>query len=88
MTHQIALFSFRLGGGQSIGPAALRRLWSFACESDNVRVSRTPPTQGGRVHTYALCASPKTANLPAIEMRLRRLLEESLPNAAISLVCL
>jgi hypothetical protein len=88
MTHHIALFSFRLTGAQSIGPAALRELWSAACESDNVRVSRVSQGNGGRMHTYSLCAPPKTANLAAIEMRLRRLLDGALPNAAITLISL
>ena len=88
MTHHIALFSFRLTSAQSIGPNSLRKLWSSACESDNVRVNRVPYGQGGLAHTYSLCASPRIANLAAIETRLRRLLEAALPSAAITLVCL
>ena len=88
MTHHIALFSFRLTGAQSIGPGSLRKMWSSACESDNVRVSRVSYGRGGTAHTYSLCASPRIANLAAIEIRLRRLLEETLPSAAITLVCL
>ena len=88
MDHHIALFSFRLTAAQSIGPNSLRRLWSSACESDNVKVSRVSHGKGGSAHTYSLCASPRIANLAAIEMRLRRLLEETLPSAVNTLVCL
>jgi hypothetical protein len=88
MTHHIALFSFRLSGGRSIGPSALRKLWSSACDSDDVKVSRVTSGQGDTVHTYSLCASPRTANLQAVEIRLRGLLEQTLPSAAINLSCL
>lgn len=89
MTHYVALFSFRLTEAQSIGPSSLRRMWASVCQTDDVRVSREPLSRGGgNAYTYSLCASPGTANIPAIEKRLRRLLEETLPNAAITLVCL
>lgn len=90
MAHHIALFRFRLSGGHSIGPAALRRLWSVACESDEVNVSRVTSNSGfGDIgHTYSLCGPPRILNLAAIETRLRRMLTEKLPSATINLTCL
>src|SRR5258708_21355193 len=75
MSHYIALFRFRLSEGQSIGPIALRKLWSTACGTSDVKVTRAAsgPGYGAQSHTYSLCAPPKTVNLAAIEVRLRRL---------------
>ena len=88
MTHHIALFSFRLSEGKSIGPAALRKLWASACHSDDVKVSRVTSGHDNILHTYSLCASPRTANLQAVEERLRESLAELWPTAAINLTCL
>ena len=87
MSHQIVLFRFRLSDGQSIGPAALQKLWSLACGSNDVKVSRAAsgPGYGTESHTYSLCGSPKTANMPNIEAHLRRLLVEKALTATITL---
>jgi hypothetical protein len=90
MTHHIALFRFRLSAAQSIGPAALRKLWSAACGSNDVNVCRVTSGLGygdtGR--SYSLWAPPNTANLWAIETRLRELLADTFPSAAINLTTL
>jgi len=87
MSHYIALFRFRLSQGQSIGPLALRKLWSNACGSDDVKVSRSAsgPGYGTQSHTYSLCAPAKTVNLANIEVRLRRLLAETALTATLTL---
>jgi hypothetical protein len=86
MSHHVPLFLFRLSNGQSIGPSALRRLWSTACGTDDVVVSRETREggHGAPIHTYTLCG-PASANLPNIEARLRRLLAETALTATITL---
>jgi hypothetical protein len=87
MKHQIAMFKFTLGNGQSIGPTALQTLWVRACQSPHVSVGRQPAgTRGDDRPSYSLYASQHLENLPQVEMRLRRLLEES--NLAASVVAL
>lgn len=76
MKHQIAIFRFTLGHGQSIGPAELHALWARACQSPNVSVGRN---QGAHVNdkpTYSLYASQQLENLPNVEQRLRQLLDQ------------
>jgi hypothetical protein len=87
MAHYIPLFRFRLGTGQSIGPTALRRLWSTACGSDDVNVTRETRDAGygEQSHTYSLCGPSNTANLANIEARLRRLLAATALTATITL---
>jgi hypothetical protein len=87
MSHYIALFRFRLSDGQSIGPSALRKLWSNACGTDDVKVSRVAsgPGYGAQSHTYSLCAPAKTINLAHIEVRLRRLLADTALTATLTL---
>ncbi|QSX77856.1 hypothetical protein [Agrilutibacter solisilvae] len=78
MKPQIAMFKFTLGTGQSIGPVALQTLWIRACQSPDVSVGRQPARFGAEDRpTYALYASQHLEDLPQIELRLRRLLEES-----------
>lgn len=76
MRHQIQIFKFTLGNGQSIGPAELQTLWERACQSPHVSVGR----QRGRFEhdrpTYSLYATPQLRDLPEVEKRLRQLLEE------------
>lgn len=79
MTNHVALFKLHLGNGQSIGPSALRSLWSRACLSIDVSVSRRTRQRFGYgdTDTYSMCGSPRLTNLPQIEARLRGLLDES-----------
>ena len=85
MPHHVPLFRFWLRNGQSIGPSALRRLWVSACGTDDVTVTREAREAafGPETHTYSLCGSPKTANLPNIEGRLRRMLADMALSATI-----
>jgi len=76
MKHQIAIFRFTLGHGQSIGPAELHALWARACQSPNVSVGRAQGAHGGDKPTYSLYASQQLENLPSVEQRLRELLDQ------------
>jgi hypothetical protein len=87
MSNHIPLFQFRLSSGQSIGPGMLRRLWAAACSTEDVTVSREIRKLGyGRQgHVYSLCGSPKMADLPNVEVRLRRLLQDNASSATVTL---
>jgi hypothetical protein len=76
MKHQIAIFRFTLGHGQSIGPAELHALWARACQSPNVSVGRSQGAHSSDKPTYSLYASQQLENLPSIEQRLRQLLDQ------------
>lgn len=84
------MFRFRLSNNQTIGPVLLRKLWSAACHSDNVQVSRVPSGAGygDRGYVYSLWAAPNTPNLHAVEVQLQRLLTETIPAATIQLTYL
>ena len=83
--HQIAMFTFTLGNTESIGPVALRALWTQATGSANVSVARKPPMGGFRDRpTYTLYAPQSLANLREVESRLRKLFEEAHLNAALT----
>jgi hypothetical protein len=89
MAHHTVLFHLRLNKGQSIGPSALRKLWSTACGSDDVSVSRTTygSDYGGAGNTYSLYGPPGIANLQGIETRLRQIFAE-MSSGTISLTSL
>jgi hypothetical protein len=75
MSHQIALFTFTLGTGQSIGPAALQELWRRACESPDVSVGRREPGYRDDRPVYTLFAPTHLGDLAAVELRMRELLD-------------
>jgi hypothetical protein len=78
MHNHVALFKFNLSSGQSIGPTALRTLWSRACESTDISVSRQTYRAGSNTkNTYLLHASPRLKDLSLVEARLRLLMNES-----------
>ncbi|QDH70297.1 hypothetical protein [Marilutibacter alkalisoli] len=77
MSHQTAMFRFTLGSDQSIGPSDLKRLWSRACGTPNVSVGRSQGLYPADRPTYSLYAPQHLENLPEVEQRLRRMLEES-----------
>lgn len=53
------IFQFRLWDGQSIGPKALRRMWSAACDHENAAVSRTWVGDGhSGIPKYLYCLHP------------------------------
>ena len=87
MSNHIPLFQFRLSSGQSIGPRALRRLWSTACSSEDVTVSREVRKVGyGRQgHVYSLCGPARMADIANVEARLRSLLQENASSATVTL---
>lgn len=76
MKHQIAIFRFTLGQGQSIGPTQLQALWARACQTPHVSVGRTQGAPGSDRPTYSLYASQRLENLPNVEQRLRELLDQ------------
>lgn len=78
MENHVALFKFHLSSGQSIGPSALRTLWSRACHSPDISVSRQTHRNGFNAKdTYLLHGSPRLKDLPQVEARLRSLMSES-----------
>ena len=83
MKHQIAMFRFTLGNGQSIGPSALQQLWERCCGTRDVSVGRHVESFGGRRVTYSLYASQRLADLDTVETRLRELLDDGQYAAAL-----
>lgn len=84
MKHQIALFTFTLGSKESIGPDALKALWSRASGTTNVSVSRQPPGNANRDRpTYTLYAPQTLENLREVELRLCKMLEASHLTASV-----
>lgn len=80
MAHHIPMFKFTLGPGQSIGPDALQALWADAARTRDVSVGRKAHDFGGSGDgrpTYSLYAGQHLQDIPAVEARLRRLLEEA-----------
>ena len=78
MKHQIAIFRFTLGNGQSISPTALQSMWVRACQTPDVSVGRKAggyPDQSRPI--YSLYAPPGLDNLALVERRLRQLFDES-----------
>ena len=86
MKHQIAMFKFTLGNGQSISPSALQDLWVRASQSQQVSVGRQAGPSGDSRPTYSLYASQHLENLSQVELRLRKVLEER--NLSASLISL
>lgn len=87
MEKHVPLFKLRLNTGQSIGPQHLKSLWSRACGSSNVSVSRQavragPPDKP----SYLLHGPANMADLPSVEHRLRSLIVESKLSGSISAV--
>lgn len=78
MAHHINWLILRVGQQQSIGPVALRTLWADACQSLDVSVARQRRFDGGVPNiTYSLSAPSTLRDPRAVELRMRRLLEES-----------
>ena len=87
MPTPVALYRFRLTGGQSIGAIELRRLWAAACRNDNVSVSRVAEASHGEgSHVYSLLGPPRLPDCNEIEKRLRQSLMTALPKATIVLI--
>lgn len=90
MSEYVAMFRFRLSNGLTIGPKTLRRLWSMACCSNNVSVTRmiSGPGYGDQGHVYSLWAVSSVRDLRWVETEMERLLRSCMPTATIKLVCL
>jgi hypothetical protein len=88
MSDPIPLFQFRLRNGMSIGPVALRRIWSTASQSQHVTVSRELRRLGNQQsgHVYSLNGPPNLCDLSTIEIRLRNLLNDVLPEVHVVLI--
>ena len=85
--NHVEFFKLHLVDGQSIGPDALRVLWSRACETSDVSVGRqTRRTTYGMKDVYSLSASPRLRDQPTIEGRLKMLLLESRLTASVTAV--
>ena len=87
MIHPAALFHFRLSGGHGIGRRELLKLWSVACCSSDVAVSRAESrgVLGPTAHTYSLFGPTKNLDVFSVERRMREALEQALPKATIVL---
>ncbi len=87
MPNPEALFYFRLSGGHAIGRVELLRLWTAACGSNKVAVSRVE--SGGRreqpAHTYSLLGPAAVPDIYAVEDRMRAALMTALPKATFVL---
>ena len=88
MSYQLPLFQFRLRNGMSIGPRALGRIWVSASGSSDAKVSRELRRMSNQQseYVYALSGPANLFDLPTVEIKLRRLLQESLPTAHVELM--
>ena len=86
MIHPAALFHFRLSGGHGIGRRELLKLWSAACRSSDIAVSRVESGSGGQVaHTYSLFGPARSLDIHDVETRMREALSTALPKASFVL---
>lgn len=81
--HQIALFTFTLNGGGSIGPTPLRDMWRRASGTSEVSVGRKLLHGNQQRPVYTLYAPQNLADLRGVEMRLRKLFEAAHLNASV-----
>ena len=79
------IFRLRLYNGLSIGPVALKCLWSTAMGSEDVGVARDVQTNLGAT-TYFVSAPTMPRDVASVEIRLRELLQRRLSAAHIQLV--
>lgn len=87
MNPHVPQFQFRLARGLSIGPVALKRLWSAACGCSDVTVSRelTRANEDRSGYRYSLWGPPHRFDLALVEGRLRTTLEASFPKGSVML---
>lgn len=86
MKHQVALFRFTLGNGQSIGPADLKSLWMDACRTGDVSVGRAVDPRDVERSVYSLYAPHDLGSQPGVEQRLRVLLDARRLRASLTAV--
>ena len=86
VANLVALFHFRLDTHHGIGRRELLKLWSAACRSDEVAVSRVESAGSSRkTHTYSLLGSAKNVNIQDAENRIHDSLLKALPKATFVL---
>lgn len=86
MANPVVLFHFRLDASRGIGRTELLKLWSAACRSNDVAVSRVESSGGFRkTHTYSLLGPPKNVNIEDAENRMHDSLSAALPKATFVL---
>ena len=86
MANPVALFHFRLDASHGIGRIELLKLWSAACGSNDVAVTRVESGGGyRRTHTYSLLGPTKNVNIDDAEIRIHDSLATALPKAAFVL---
>jgi hypothetical protein len=86
VANLVALFHFRLDTHHGIGRRELLKLWSEACRSDEVDVSRVESAGSSRkTHTYSLLGSAKNVNIQDAENRIHDSLLKALPKATFVL---
>ncbi len=72
--QSVRWLTLRLNSKQSIGPETLQELWSNACESNGVSVTRERTDHGV---SYGLHAAAGLGNPRRAELRMRQLLEDA-----------
>jgi len=86
MANPVALFHFRLDASHGIGRRDLLKLWSAACGSNDVAVSRVESGGGYcRAHTYSLLGPARSVNIEDAENRMHDSLSTALPKATFVL---
>ncbi|WP_379654242.1 hypothetical protein [Pseudoxanthomonas sp. UC19_8] len=84
---QVAMFSFTLGGNNSIGPAELRELWARASGVNSVHVGRRLQPYGDDRPTYTLYGPQNLCGVREVSQRLCALLEARHLNARVVTLC-
>lgn len=86
MANPVALLHFRLEASHGIGRAELLELWSSACRSNDVAVSRAESGSDHRkMHTYSLLGPTKNLNIEDATNRMHDFLSQARPKATILL---
>lgn len=88
MRLRAPVFQFRFWDDHSIGHVALQRMWSAACNSEPVQVSRKRiGTSSSGVPKYLYCLYPPTpgVNLTLAESRMTLSLRASYPDSPVQL---
>ena len=82
----VPILRLRLRNGSSIGPVVLKRLWSLASGSEEVRVFRDSGSGAHTVHpTYVVSGPARLLGSGLVETNLRKLLQEQFATAHIEL---
>ncbi|MBO9664015.1 hypothetical protein [Dokdonella sp.] len=88
MKFSSPVFQFRLWDGHSIGPDALKRMWSAACDHEKVVVSRTwvgTNHSGNPEYLYSLYPPTLVFNRTLAESRMVLFLRARYPSMPVVL---